>query len=562
MKKYGVLISALAFATILQAQIKDVTLGAGPVSQYEKAEFDIKLVEKWVNPYLQEDVALDMAIVTPSGKKLALPCYFESGQSGMLSLWKARFAPQEVGKYRCLFQLSKEGKVVDVSKTVTFDSKASKKNGFLHPKSNWVLEFDNGKPFRGVGENFCWESRANDDSKFFKALHEKEKYNYEYMLPLLAKNGVNFYRTWISSWNLPIDWQNGINNKRYTSTDEYFNPSAIKKFDRMIDLADSLDMYIMLTLGQGAGDRPKPNVVGQERPSPDYFFVNEQAKAKYKNRLRYIIGRWGYSTKISAWELFNEIDNVQFRNPQNPISAASIVKWHDEMSTYIKQIDPYKHLVTTSISHRDLEGLNSLPNIDINQKHIYKNTGIIPAQIMQYEKEFGKPYVIGEFGYEWDWSKNFDEFAEGMDTDYRRGLWYGLFTSTPILPMSWWWEYFEDRGMTTYFKGVREINDRMLVAGKGDFVPVSAKAGNLEAYSVKCGEQIFAYVFNATQDTLSADLTLNISTNSQYKVQSFAPSTCQYQNVSNPVPAGQELSFPTEDLKPNGEIVYILTPVR
>lgn len=137
------------------------------------------------------------------------------------------------------------------------------------------------------------------------------------------------------------------------------------------------------------------------------------------------------------------------------------------MGKYLKEIDPFGHPVTTSISHRDLAGLNEVPSLDINQKHIYRNTAIIPSTIRDYEERFGKPYVIGEFGYEWDWSLNFDDFADDMDRDFRRGLWYGLFSPTPVTPMSWWWEYFENRGMMTYFRGVREISDRMLAAGNG-----------------------------------------------------------------------------------------------
>jgi hypothetical protein len=58
--------------------------------------------------------------------------------------------------------------------------------------------------------------------------------------------------------------------------------------------------------------------------------------------------------------------------------------------------------------------LNSIADIDINQKHISIKTSVIPAEIEKYEKQFGKPYVIGEFGYEWDGSKNFDDFGEEM----------------------------------------------------------------------------------------------------------------------------------------------------
>ena len=81
-------------------------------------------------------------------------------------------------------------------------------------------------------------------------------------------------------------------------------------------------------------------------------------------------------------------------------------------------------------------GMNAIPDMDVNQKHIYNASSVIPSTILSYEEQFGKPYVIGEFSREWDWSKNFNDFADEMDADFKRGLWYGLFSPTPITPMS------------------------------------------------------------------------------------------------------------------------------
>ena len=39
---------------------------------------------------------------------------------------------------------------------------------------------------------------------------------------------------------------------------------------------------------------------------PD-FFTDERAKADYRNRLRYLVARYGYSTSVFAWEFFNEV---------------------------------------------------------------------------------------------------------------------------------------------------------------------------------------------------------------------------------------------------------------
>jgi hypothetical protein len=544
---------------LIQAQITKVTLMTKKPAEYQKTDWDIILVENFDNPYLQEDVTLDMSITTPSGKKLTLPCYYESGDSGLESLWKARFAPQELGKYTCSFIVKKGGAAAGTSKPISFVSGPSKSNGFLHIKNNWVLQFDNGKPFRGLGEDIGWESRAHDDSKFFRELHEKPKYNYEYMLNSLAHHGGNFYRTWVSNFNLPIDWKKGFNSNRYTPSDKYFNPSAIAKMDRLVTLSDSLGVYMMLTLGQGASGLRD----GGFSPTSADFFVNPKSKERYKDRLRYFIARWGYSPSIGAWELFNEVDNVQFGNKNKPISADSIVQWHEEMSTYIKQIDPYKHPVTTSISHRDLKGLNSLANIDFNQKHIYKATTSIPGAIVDYEKNFGKPYVIGEFGFEWDWSKNFNDFSEGMDSDFKRGLWYGLFAPTPILPMSWWWEYFDDRGTDAYFAKVRSILDQMLAAGKGNFeqVAIVASSPDVKTYSVKCGNQIFIYAYNPGDSSLSLDLKIDADRKPKYKATSYDCETGKYKKAIVFKFSGNKLGFSAWKLAAKSDVVFVISKI-
>jgi hypothetical protein len=555
-RKLPLLIFVIIVSTqILSAQINRISLVTKKPLRYQKTDFDIQLNAQWENPYLQEDIALDMLLTSPSGKKLKLPCYYESGNSGQISTWKARFAPQEIGLYKYMLQLSKAGKVVQTAKVNAFTAYASAKNGFLHLGDNWAFRFDNGKPFRGVGENICWESRSNDDSKYFKALHEMPKYNYEYLLRALKNHGGNYYRTWISAFNLPLDWHRNFNSNRYEPSDAYYNPSAIKKIDRMFNLADSLGLYVMLTLGPGNYSTRD----GGFSPSAADFFVNPKSKARYKNRLRYFIARWGYSTSVGAWEFFNEVDNVQFGNRSKPISADSIVSWHDEMSTYLKATDPYQHLVTTSISHRDLKGLNSLPNIDFNQKHIYKNTASMPKAIVQYEKEFNKPYVIGEFSYEWDWSKNFDEFPEEMDSDFKRGLWYGLFAPTPVLPMSWWWEYFDNRKTDVYIQRVRTISDKMLAAGLGKFEQIHSVASDtsIVTYGVKCGKQTYIYAYNS--QAAAKYFTLHCNTRLLAKgINSYICET----GIFKPVPAKAVTvkdNMLTWNLPAKTDVVFIIT---
>lgn len=559
MNKIQIVIISLFCAHVLQAQIKTVTLRTEHPVRYERVDLDVELVARWNNPFLQEEVALDMVLKSPEGKELSLPCYYESGDSKGVSLWKARFAPQESGLYTYRFRLAKGGKAVSFSKSQTFHASPSDQSGFLHTNDPWTLRFDNGQPFRGVGENICWESRADDDSKYFKKLHEMASiYNYEVMLPDFAGYGGNFFRTWMCSWNLPIDFKKGFNNDRYAPSDAYYNPSAVERMDQLVELSEKLRLYMMLTLGPGAYLTRDGGTVS----SAADFFIDTNAKARYKNRLRYIVGRWGYSPSIAMWEFFNEVDNVQYGNKEKPIPGSSIVDWHKEMSAYLKQIDPYEHIVTTSISHRDIEGLNSIPDIDINQKHIYNKTAILASEIRKYTDEFKKPYIIGEFGYEWDWSKNFNDFAYGMEVDFKRGLWYGIFSPTPVLPMSWWWEFFDNRGTNAYFRGVREISDRMLKAGNGSFESVVVEAEGCDAYGVKCGNEVFVYVYNPTSSVWISAVNIRVTSTSGVTIQGFEPTNVRYTDVIGPERTPDQITLKQVAIGSGKEMVYIVNISR
>ena len=511
MKKIISAAFALLIAAGMNAQITSVTPSASKVKQYDAIFFEVALAGEWENPYLQEEAALDMVLTAPSGKELVLPCFYKSGDCAA-SVWEARFTPQEKGKYTYFFRYSEDGKVASESAPATFKSRRSRLQGILHVRDNWTLVYDNGKPFRGVGINLCWESRTEDDSKFFSDLHEQhDRFNFDAMLPDFAKNGGNFTRMWICDWNFPIDRQKGFNNHRYTETTEYMNESACARLDLVLTLCEDLDIKVMLCMGQG-------NV----KPHRE-FFNCPCAKTRYRNYLRYIVARWGYSPAVGMWEFFNEIDNVQHNDPAGVIPAEEIVAWHDEMSTYLAGLDPFQHIRTTSISHRDLNGLNDLANLDINQKHIYNATHVVPETIDAYSAKHNKPYIVGEVGYEWDWSKNFDDFADGMEMDFRRAFWYGLFSQTSLTPMTWWWEWFDEHKTIPYMKNARLVSDLMLKAGKGQFEKFqTTKNDKAEAYAVRCGKQTFVYVYNGNEEVLD-EISVEIGKNGKVKVSVLDP---------------------------------------
>ncbi|MGN6396878.1 MAG: DUF5060 domain-containing protein [Mucilaginibacter sp.] len=547
------LLVLITFSAAAQPKINGFRLLKSTVREYEKAEWNITVNASYTNPYDQKDIKLDMVLISPSGKPVALPCYYESGDAGA-STWKARFAPQETGKYSYTFHLqNKDGS--DESKSASFIVAATQKPGFLHKNTLWTFKFDNGQLFRGIGENVGWESRS----------FENPKWTYDYLLPTLAKNGANFFRTWMCYWNIPLEWQKVSSTKRYSNTTEYFNPGAIQRMDELVKLTDSLHLYFMLTMDwhghlmENGGWKNSPYNVANGGPAktPAEFFTLRSARDRYKNKLRYVVARWGYSTSIAAFEFFNEVDNAAFNSADSIlIPHAAITQWHDEMSRYLKDIDPYHHLVTTSVSHRDIMGMNSIAYIDFNQKHIYKHTEKIPAIYPDYIQTFGKPYVVGEFGYRWE--DDNPKYGESFDFDYKRGLWYGLFSQTPILPMTWWWELFDTRNMTPYFNGVRQVSDEMLKAGNGNFEQFSVSSGRIESYGVKCGNKYFIYLLNNTGEKITTPISLSVEGKTA-TVESFDPETRQQKQANRFEVSKGRLTINAVALEAKTETVFVIT---
>ena len=539
--------------------LKDSKQLTQDIKQYKKAEFEIRLNEDFDNPYDAREIALNMILTDPSGDSLFLPCYFDNGDNAS-SIWKARFAPRKAGKYSYYFQLIKRGENVQNSAKDTFTASASDGDGFLHINDYWILKFDSGKPFRGIGENIGWESRSFEDPKW----------NYDYLLPTLSNNGANFFRSWMAPNNFPLEWKKVVDTKRYSDTDKYFNPGGIKRLDEVVDLIDSLGLYMMLTfdshntlMKNRQWEINNYNVKnGGPAKNPIEFFTLKASREKYKNRLRYLVARWGYSTHIGAWEFFNEIDNAAFtRSDSIIIPHIAITDWHKEMAAYLKSIDPYDHIVTTSVSHREIKGLYAVDALDLNQMHIYKRTKQIPKEILMYQEKYHKPFSWGEFGYEWDWNKDFSKFDKEIDHDYKIGLWYGLFSPTPILPMSWWWEFFDERNMTPYFNSVAEINQKMLDAGNGSFERLKADAGEVEAYAVKCGDTYFAYLLNDSGKAV--DTTVHISASMDdgepLQVKGFLPDTREYIDMNNGVVSNGAFQISGITLDDKKDIVLIIS---
>ena len=343
-----VALASAARAAVAATGIESVTRLTAAPALYERVDFVITLTGQWEDPYRSAEAQLDLELVAPSGRAVKVPSYFERGASGATSVWHTRFAP---ARNRHLPRPLRFPEPRSRTESAPFDFTVapSAAKGFLHLANAWTFRFDNGAPFRGIGENLCWESRSFDDSHHFKSLHENQRYNYEYLVGMLAANGGTFFRTWMCQWNLPLEWKQVTDTVRYTDDPGHFNASAIQRLDQLVELAAMTDTYFMLALdphgsllGSGWAANPYNR---QERRACGHaggILHPPAARAQYQDRLRYLVARWGYSPHLAIWEFFNEMDNAMYGQKPARIPDEVVTAWHTEMSAYLRALDPVR----------------------------------------------------------------------------------------------------------------------------------------------------------------------------------------------------------------------------
>lgn len=195
----------------------------------------------------------------------------------------------------------------------------------------------------------------------------------------LAENGGNYFRLLLAPWALEIEFEklNNYNDRMNMAWET----------DRILDEAEALGLLIHLNLhihfpfedpsvyGMWQwdwGDLPcfafdDPYCYCDELnlAHPIDFLQSETAMRHYKNRLRYLIARYGYSTNIGVLELMSEANNmgsgdlldenctVIGSSPKPYYNeadfAAAVANWHREVARYIKEdLEHSNHIIAVS----------------------------------------------------------------------------------------------------------------------------------------------------------------------------------------------------------------------
>ena len=409
--------------------------------------------------------------------------------------YRIRFRPDEAGSWSYKIYVDLENVIYEElngSIDVASSDEIYKGQIQVDKSNNRVFMYEDGSTFMPIGENIGWWT---DNSR--------KTYDYYVWFLNSHNNNLNIARIWMATWGFCLHWGKNI----YDLSDR-LNYAA--RLDKTIEYADQFDMYIMLTLinhGQFSttanaewASNPYNSANGGILSKPEQFFINEEAKRVYKNELRYIIARYGYSDHIMCWELFNEVDWTDNAS----LYAVNIKNWHKEMATFIREIDPYNHMISTS--YKGEQGLAfTLDELDYVCPHSYGYSGknicdSLPSVQDKLYNQYKKPVLQAEIGI--DWENGYNNYKlDPKGVSLKQASWAGMMGGGAGGAMNWWWDsYVHPYNLYHQFAGAGAYAKLLNLSG-ADYTQLRTLSGVTKNDSVgilgyRFDNRIYGYVYD------------------------------------------------------------------
>ena len=453
--------------------VANLAANAPAIPQFEKFELTADVWAEYENPYDPEDISVEAQFTAPSGRITRVAGFlyqgfqrsriFEAGKPvERLSpdggrVWKVRFAPIEAGVHRYTLRVAtRQGASREHSGH--FECIRSKNPGFLRvdQQSRRYFRFSTGEPYFAIGHNVCWVTR------------EGGTYEYEAYFNKMRAAGENYTRIWLCSWGMQLE---GLKLDSYRLDDAW-------RLDAVFELARENGIYINFCLDNfhdwRSYDKRESIPYFSENGGPaetiSDFFTHELALKHYLRRLRYIIARWGYSTHVMAWELWNEMNYLTWESEPD-----YMIDWCKRVAVFIRRTDPNRHLVTTSLGADALwQKLWEMEEMDFAQYHTYLSSESWMASTEEHDavgyitdataklEVFGKPYLLAEWGFHGSNEHNPLNARDRFGLHLHDAIWATSLSGAAGTAMPWWWDnyigpndlYYRYAAFSKFAKGI------------------------------------------------------------------------------------------------------------
>lgn len=441
-------------------QLTEPRVNSDEIGLYEKFEITFDLTGEWDNPFDPDQIKVDAHFYSPDGEEIVVPGFFyqeyhqrEDGDLEKVGapVWKVRFTPVQTGEYRYQVGVNNKGEKIQSPADVFTSVPYNANHGFVRiptavGTNPLYFEYSDGTPFFGVAMG-----EAGGSPSYFEMRYKR-----------FAKAGGNFNRLFLTGGSLNIAELNPTPERPDRGLGK-MNLENSWNLDQVLESGERLGIYHMLTLTNQWTFHNRWEVHSYNKEnggildSASDYWTNEEAMQYFEKQLRYHVARWGYSTSVFSWDLWNEYTAA----PGSELATA--IPWHQRMARYISSVDAFDHVIHTndgSLNGRDQ--MHELPEIEIVSTNTYavKNIAkVAETWTKRHVNQFNKPYVLSEVG---PGHSTGGIGYGGMDPERRmvhNGLWGPLVSGGATTGLAWDSNWLDHHTFYTYTRAVSKFVD-------------------------------------------------------------------------------------------------------
>ncbi|MBA3684707.1 MAG: hypothetical protein H0W72_05635, partial [Planctomycetes bacterium] len=333
--------------------------------------------------------------------------------------------------------------------------------------------------FFSAGGRFIWPLGHNLNSTYdvrsrsslgTTLTPDRGSFTRDALLERLIAAGGTGCETWLSAWNLGLEWSQDWPGYRGAGR---YHPGHAWALDRFLDRAEAAGMHVNLSIfnhgmaRENAGAEAewpfhpwrRANGGWMERPSE--LFRDERAFVAQRKLFRYLGARYGDSPALLGWKLWAEVNLAEADNDE-------VVAWHARAGRAMAEADGSGRGVTThwcgdwNSADRRIAAQPEMGYLTIDAYHgegtliadLLAASTRDPLQAGQGLAGFAKPILVTEFG----GSPGACAPAR-LAAEHAIGPWVGLVSGHGGAPMLWWFEWIDQQDRFALYGAVRRFLD-------------------------------------------------------------------------------------------------------
>lgn len=331
---------------------------------------------------------------------------------------------------------------------------------FLSSQGRWVWPI-------GQNLNSTYDVRSRG-ALATRLTPDRGSFTREAFLARLIAAGGTGAETWLSPWNLGLEWTDAWAGFHGAGHPNLGNAWAL---DRYLDLAEAHGVRVVLSIfnhgqgrnGGGAEDdwphHPWRAANGGWLDAPAGLFSEARALQAQSSLFRYLAARWGDSPAVLTWKLWAEVNLTHAPNEQKQA-------WHAKATALFASHDPWRHPVTTHWcpDWRSADPVIAAnPGLGMLTIDAYHGPETNLADLLgQSTREagrtagglvgYGKPVLVTEYG-----GSSGACSGPRMETELAIGGWSALIHGHAGAPMLWWFEWIDQGGHYAGFGALRRF---------------------------------------------------------------------------------------------------------